>query len=113
EACRAADKPAKSVADADTADDADSDVDLHLSALVVPARFTSKYKDSDNLKLLVEVRGLLQEGFKNKGDSADAARKHFEAANKLPVVDPRAPYAYGVVLLGQNKSVVALEQFRV
>jgi hypothetical protein len=113
ESCLAAAKSAKSAADADTADDDDSNVDLQLSALVVPARFLSKYKETDILKFLVEVRGLLLDGFRNKGDSAETARKHFEAAHKLPVIDPRAPYAYGVVLLEQDKSVVAVEQFRV
>ncbi len=116
---RAADKPSKSsassktAADSDAADDAETEVDLHLAALVVPARYSTKNKDSDTLKFLVELRGLLLEGFKNKGDSAEIARKHYEAANKLPIIDPRNPYAYGLVLLAQNKTAVALEQFRV
>lgn len=111
--CLAAARSAKSAGDGDTADDDDSNVDLQLSALVVPARFSLKNKETDMLKFLVEVRGLLLEGFRNKGDSAEAARKHYEAAYKLPVIDPRACYAYGVVLLGQNKSAIAIEQFRV
>jgi hypothetical protein len=116
-----ADKPSKASAssksatktDAAEASDDDDDVDLHLSALVVPERFSSKYKDADKLKFSNELRGLLLEGLKDKGDSLEAARKHFESANRLPVIDPRAPYAYGVVLLAQNKTAVALEQFRV
>ena len=119
----AADKPSKAAASSKsatkmeaadgTADDADGDVDLYVSALVVPERFSSKYKDTDKLKFSSELRGLLLEGLKDKGDSLEAARKHFETANRLPVIDPRAPYAYGVVLLAQNKPAVALEQFRV
>lgn len=107
-------KPATKTDAADASgDDTDGDVDLHLSALVVPERFLSKYKDTDKLKFSNELRGLLLEGLNDKGDSLEAARKHFESANRLPVIDPRAPYAYGVVLLAQNKSAVALEQFRV
>jgi hypothetical protein len=110
ESCGAADKPSKAENDAD--DEADSNVDLHLSALVVPAHLSSKAKDADKLKFASELRGLLLDGFKDKADSLETARKHFEAAHQLPVNDPRAPYGYGVVLLAQKKSAVAVEQFR-
>jgi hypothetical protein len=118
ESCSAADKPAKASADSkhgadsDSTDEADSEVDLHLSALVVPARLGSKLKDAEKQKFSQELRVMLLEGFKEKGDSLEAARKHFETAHQLPGNDPRTPYAYGVVLVKQNKSAIAVEQFR-
>ena len=112
ESCRAADKPSKPSGENDADDEADSNVDLHLSALVVPAHLSSKAKDADKLKFASELRGLLLDGFKDKANSLETARKHFEAAHQIPVNDPRAPYAYGVVLLVQKKSAVAVEQFR-
>lgn len=96
----------------ESADNGDQGLDEWLSALVVPERLSTRAKETDKLKFMMELRGLLVEGFKDKGDSAEAARKHFESAHRLPIDDPRAAYAYGVVLLEQKKTVAALEQFR-
>jgi hypothetical protein len=112
--CCAANTASRSSTDAEAADDRDdSDVDLHLSSLVVPSRFSGKYNVADRLKFSNEVRGLLLEGFKDEGNPLEAAKKHFESANRLPVIDPRAPYAYGLVQLAHNRSATAIEQFRV
>lgn len=89
-----------------------SDADDDLSAFIVPARFLAKAKESDRQKFSQELRGLLLEGFKEKGTGLEAARKHLDAARRLVADDPLALYAYGVVLLAQKKSNEALEQFR-
>jgi len=94
--------------------DEDLYVDLNddLSALIVPARFLMRATPTDRLKFSVEVQGLLSNGFKPKGDGLEAARKHLESAHLLMADDPRASYAYGIVLLAQKNSVLALQQFR-
>lgn len=98
--------------DTEVPDDLDAEVDVDLSALVVPTRlFTRPPRATDRLKFSQELRGLLQEGFKDKGVGLDAAKKHFETARRLVPDDPRAPYAYGLALLSQNRSIVALEHF--
>ena len=106
---------AKSIPATDTEipDDLDAEVDVDLSALVVPTRLFGKPpRETDRLKFSQELRGVLQEGFKDKGVGMDAAKKHFETARRLVPDDPRAPYAYGLALVSQNRSIVALEQFR-
>lgn len=108
----AANSAANSSATDDAADEADLGIDIDLSVLIVPTRIQGKVKDTDQLKFAQELRGLLLEGFKDKSDALEQAKKHFEAAHQLPVHDPRAAYAYGVVLLAQDKAVAALEQFR-
>ena len=94
-------------------EEADLDVDEDLSALIVPVRFLGKLKEADRLQYLQEVRGLLAEGFKVKGDGLDGARKHLTSAHRLAGDDPRADYSYALALTAQNKSALALEQFRV
>lgn len=96
----------------ESADDSEWELDEDLSALVVPSRFLAKSRETDRLKFSLETRGLLLEGFKEKSDGLEAARKHLESAHMLVADDPRAAYSYGVVLLAQKKSVLALEQFR-
>lgn len=98
----------------DTVDESadDGDLDDDLAVLVVPARFLAKSKEADRLKFSQELRGLFSEGLKEKGAGLDAARKHFDAAHRLVGDDPRAAYAYGLVLVAQKKTIVALDQFR-
>jgi hypothetical protein len=116
---RGDDAPAKTSSKAATdsthesPEEADLDVDEDLSALIVPVRFLGKLKEADRLQYLQEVRGLLAEGFKAKGDGLDGARKHLTSAHRLLGDDPRADYSYALVLTAQNKSALALEQFRV
>ena len=46
------------------------------------------------------------------GDGSAAGKRHFEAARRAVPDEPRALYAYGIVLLAQRKPKEALEQFR-
>jgi hypothetical protein len=127
DASRAADKTAKGGAKSSAksksaakedqedgaADEADLDMDDDLTALVVPASLRATIKKMDQMKFSLELKGLLADGMAASGDGLPAAKRHFEAAQRLVADDPRAAYAYAVVLVSQRKNGEALDQFRV
>lgn len=118
---RGAEKPAKSLSKStpaanDSLDDGaeaadDNALDQDLTGLVVPAQFLAKAKEIDKLQFSQALRGALLEGLSDHADSLEAAKKHVESAHRFVPDDPRAPYAYGMILLARNKPRVALEQF--
>jgi|GEM_PF-2576443 len=107
---------AQPVADDGAVDDGGSDdsleTDEDLTAFVVPADLLAKPKSIDKLTFAQALRGLLMEGMAADGDSVATAKRQFESARKALADDPRAPYAYGISLLSQDKPKEALEQFR-
>ena len=91
----------------------DSDeVDADVTAFVIPADKLGDVKKIDRMKFAQEVRALLVEGTADPTDGATTAKRHFDAARRLVPGDPRAAYAYGVVLLKYEKPKEALEQFQ-
>ena len=103
-----ADKPSEH----DAHEDFDEpDVDDDVTALVVPSEMLGKVKKIDRLTFAQELRALLIEGGADPTDGAATAKRHFEAAHKLVRDDPRAAYAFGVVLLKHGKKKEALAQF--
>jgi hypothetical protein len=107
----AAPKPASTKSSAEEAE-ADVDVDEEVSALIVPQHLLGKAKDADRARYDQELRGILADGFNAKDAGLEAARKHFDAAHRVPGEDPRAAYAYAMALVAHKKSAMALEQFR-
>lgn len=97
----------------DLLSDNDPNSDDDFSDLVVPAGPLASAKPTDRSMFLQSLRGLLTEGMPEKGkDGTAAAKRHFEAARRLVADEPRAPYAYGIVLLAQKNPKEAMNQFR-
>jgi hypothetical protein len=95
-----------------SAEDGSFEADEDLTALVVPDGPLSKLKSSERMKFSQELRGMLLEGMGNPLDGLTIARRHFDAGRQLTNDEPRAAYAYGVVLYSHSEPKEALEQFR-
>jgi tetratricopeptide (TPR) repeat protein len=78
-----------------------------------PTYIPQKAAPADKLaQFEAEIKALLDTGWGAKQQAAlDSAHFHFRAAQTLAPNDPRAPFAFGIVLLKNNKYDEALRQF--